>query len=104
MLDYSEDNLANVGLPEAWLGCDLNDETQIENNYIKRESNQIKKTDSNRFKNRESNQVENRESYQVGNDKSNQFRHIESNQVRNKGQRVTTDYYDGASAGYLMRK
>ena len=37
MLDSLEDNLTNVGLPEAWMECDSNDVTQIKNNCIKRE-------------------------------------------------------------------
>ena len=44
MLDYFEDNLANVVLPEAWLECDSNDVTRIENNCVKHESIEPKKT------------------------------------------------------------
>ena len=43
MLDYFEETLANVRLPESWPECDLNDVTRIKNKYIKRKSNQIKK-------------------------------------------------------------
>ena len=43
MLDYSKDTPSNAGLPEAWLESDFNDVTQIENKYIKYESNRIKK-------------------------------------------------------------
>ena len=46
-----------MGLPEARLECDSNYLTQIENKYVKRESNRIKKL-NNPVKNGESNQVE----------------------------------------------
>ena len=59
ILGYFGDTLVNVGLPEACLEWDLNNVTQIENNYVKRESNRIKKPDSNPVKNRESNPVKN---------------------------------------------
>ena len=42
VLEYFPDNLANVGLPEAWLDCDSNCVTQIENKYARRESNREK--------------------------------------------------------------
>ena len=35
MLDYFEDTLANVGLPEDLLECDSDNVTQIENKYVK---------------------------------------------------------------------
>ena len=41
VLEYFEDTLANVGLPEAWLRCDSNCVTRVENKYVRRESNQI---------------------------------------------------------------
>ena len=41
MLNYFKDNLANVGLPKAWLVWDSNCVTPIQNKYIKRESNLI---------------------------------------------------------------
>ena len=44
MLDYFGGNLANVGPPGALLERESNDVTLIENNCIKRESNQTKKT------------------------------------------------------------
>ena len=44
MLEYFEDTLANVGLPEALLEWDSNYVTQIENKYIKCELNQIRKS------------------------------------------------------------
>ena len=44
MLEYFEDTLANVGLPEALLEWDSNYVTRIENKYIKRELNQIRKS------------------------------------------------------------
>ena len=37
VLEYFEDTLANVGLPEASLKCDLNCVTRVENRYVKRE-------------------------------------------------------------------
>ena len=43
MLDYFEDTLSNMGLPEAWLECDSNDTTKIGKKYVKCKSNQIKK-------------------------------------------------------------
>ena len=39
MLDYFEDTLTNVGLPDAWLEWKWNDMTRIKNKYVKRESN-----------------------------------------------------------------
>ena len=41
VLEYFEDTLANVGLPEAWQEFDLNCVTRIKNEYVRRESNQI---------------------------------------------------------------
>ena len=35
VLEYFEDTLANVGLPEAWLKCDSNCVTRVENKYVK---------------------------------------------------------------------
>ena len=69
VLGYFEDTLANVGLPEAWLECDYNCVTQVENKYVRRESNQIEKIiESNQIKTTiESNQIENCESNQVKN-------------------------------------
>ena len=43
VLEYFEDTLANVGLPEAWLRWDSNCATRVKNKYVRRESNQIKK-------------------------------------------------------------
>ena len=43
VLEYYEDTLANVGLPEAWLRCDSNCVTRVENKYVRRESNRIEK-------------------------------------------------------------
>ena len=40
-VDYFEDTLANVGLPEAWLEWYSNDVTQIKNKSIKRETRSI---------------------------------------------------------------
>ena len=37
MLDSFKDTLANMGLPEAWLVCDSNYVTQIEDNCVNRE-------------------------------------------------------------------
>ena len=42
VLEHFGDTLANVGLPEAWLGCDSNCVTRIENKYVRRELNRIK--------------------------------------------------------------
>ena len=70
MLDYFEEDLANVGLPEAWLEFYSNDVTQIENKCVKRESNQIEKSESNPVKNRESNKFRNNDLNQVGNNES----------------------------------
>ena len=44
MLNYFEDTLANVRLPEAWLEWDSNDVTQIKNKRVKYDLNQTKKT------------------------------------------------------------
>ena len=44
VLEYFEDTLANVGLLESWLKCDSNCVTQVENKYVRGESNWIKKT------------------------------------------------------------
>ena len=44
VLKYIEDTLANVGLPEALMRCDSNCVTQVENKYVRRESNRIEKT------------------------------------------------------------
>ena len=43
VLEYFEDTLANAGLPEAWLMCDSNCVTQVENKYVRRQLNLIKK-------------------------------------------------------------
>ena len=43
VLEYFEDTLTNVGLPESWLGWDSNYVTRIENKYISRESNRLLK-------------------------------------------------------------
>ena len=43
ILDYFEDTLDNVGLPEAWLEWYSNNETQIKNKYVICESNRIEK-------------------------------------------------------------
>ena len=41
MLDYFEETLAKLGLPEAWLEWGSNCVTKIENKCIKREYNRI---------------------------------------------------------------
>ena len=41
MLDYLEDTLTNVELPEVLLECDSNNVTQINNKCVKRDYNQI---------------------------------------------------------------
>ena len=43
VLGILEDTLANVGLPEAWLKCDLNCVTRVKNKYVRCESNRIGK-------------------------------------------------------------
>ena len=43
VLEYFEDTLANVGLPEARLKCDSNYVTQVKNKYVKHKLNLIKK-------------------------------------------------------------
>ena len=43
VLEYFEDTLANVGLPESLLKCDLNCVTRIENRCVRCESNRIEK-------------------------------------------------------------
>ena len=43
MLDYFEDIMANLGLPEDLLLWDSNYMTWIKNNYIKHESDRIRK-------------------------------------------------------------
>ena len=64
-MEYSEDALANMGLPESWLGFDSNCVTQIENKYVRRESNWI-------LKKIESNQIETIiESNKIGDHESN---------------------------------
>ena len=37
MLEYFEDTLANVGLPEVWLKCYSNFVTRVKNKFVKRE-------------------------------------------------------------------
>ena len=44
VLEYFGYSLANVGLPKAWLGCDSNFVTWIENKYVRCELNQVEKT------------------------------------------------------------
>ena len=41
MLDYFEDTLANVGLPEAWMGWYSNGVTRIGKKIVNSESNRI---------------------------------------------------------------
>ena len=43
VLEYFEDTLANMGLPEALLECDSNRVTRVKNKYVRRESNRIEK-------------------------------------------------------------
>ena len=52
VLEYFGDTLANVGLPEAWMECDLNCVNRIENKSVRRVLNQIEKNsiDSNQIK------------------------------------------------------
>ena len=54
LLDCFEDTLAHVGLPESWLEYELNDVTQIKNNYINLEPNWIVKNVSRILKKPES--------------------------------------------------
>ena len=85
-----------MGLSEAWLECDLNDVTQIENKYVKQGLNQIKNTESNQIGNRSLNKIENSNKNQVGNNKFNQ--------ERNGGKRETAYADDDAHIRYLMRQ
>ena len=71
ILDYLEDILANVGLPEAWLEWDSNDVTQIKDKSVKCEANLTEKTESNPVKNCEMNRVGSNGSNQGGNEESN---------------------------------
>ena len=52
VLEYFGDTMVNVGLPEAWLECDLNCVNRIENKSVRRVLNQIEKNsiDSNQIK------------------------------------------------------
>ena len=61
VLEYFGDTLSNVGLPEAWLECDMNGATRIGNKYVRRELNRIEKNpiESNQIETTiESNQIE----------------------------------------------
>ena len=49
-LDYFEDTLANVVLPDLDWNCDSNDVTRIRRKNVKGELNRIKKTESNPVK------------------------------------------------------
>ena len=86
MLNYFEDTVANVGIPEAWLEWKFTDVTQIGKKYVKREF------ESNRVKT---------ESIPVRNRESNQVRHHESIWDWSLGQCRTADANNGASIGYL---
>ena len=90
MLGYFEDTLTKVGLPEAWLECDSDDVTQIENNCVKRVSNQIEKWVKS---------CQNRESNWIGKTESNPVKNRESNQVRTVGFWDTDDSDDGSHGG-----
>ena len=52
VLEYFEDTLNNVELPEVWLEFDLNFVTWIENKHVRRESNRIEKTIESNKKNK----------------------------------------------------
>ena len=87
LLDYYGDNLANVGLPEAWLEWGSNCVIEIFLlNFIYK-------------KNYESNPVKKRESHEVKQGVSNEIKHVENNQVSHRSQCGTADVDDGASVG-----
>ena len=97
VLEYFEDTLANVGLPEAWLKCDSNCVTQIENKYVRHESNRIGKKS-------ESSQIEttieyNQTKLQLSLIKSKIVSIIKLKTVTRK----TADTDDGASVRKLMQ-
>ena len=45
LLNYFQDTLAYVGIPEAWLEFDPNDVTLIKTKYVQLESNQVIETE-----------------------------------------------------------
>ena len=75
-----------MGLPEYEPEWESNDMSQINNKYVKSESNQIGENESNPVKKCELNRVGN----------------SESNEVGNGGQSETSDEYYVSSVRYLM--
>ena len=85
MLVHFEDTLDNMGLTEAWLEWDSNCVTQIENKYVKCESNWIDKTiESNQIGEKKLSLIKSRIEIRTG-----------SKAVTSE----TSDAYDGARGG-----